>query len=192
MSRPPVPAAASWPPSACSRHHGCPGRHTGGAPASATRSGTTTTSRRPSSSRSWRSTTSTATSSTCPRPARQRPDQQHPRRRRGVPRHPPRRSCEPAPGQRRHPVTVAAGDLIGASPLLSAAFHDEPTIEAMNKLGLEVASVGNHEFDEGYRELHADAERRLPRRRRRQGQPELLPRTSTLRRARTSSTSRPT
>jgi len=51
------------------------------------------------------------------------------------------------------PITVAAGDLIGASPLLSAAFHDEPTIEAMNELGLQVASVGNHEFDEGWREL---------------------------------------
>jgi 5'-nucleotidase len=52
-----------------------------------------------------------------------------------------------------HTVTVAAGDLIGASPLLSAGFHDEPTIEAMNALGLEVTSVGNHEFDEGWREL---------------------------------------
>ncbi|MFK4084284.1 bifunctional metallophosphatase/5'-nucleotidase [Kribbella sp. NPDC020789] len=50
-------------------------------------------------------------------------------------------------------VTVAAGDLIGASPLLSAAFHDEPTIEAMNGMGLEAASVGNHEFDEGWHEL---------------------------------------
>ena len=50
-------------------------------------------------------------------------------------------------------VTVAAGDIVGASPLLSAAFHDEPTIEAMNKLGLEATSVGNHEFDEGYQEL---------------------------------------
>jgi 5'-nucleotidase len=50
-------------------------------------------------------------------------------------------------------VTVAAGDIIGASPLLSAAFHDEPTIEAMNKLGLEATAVGNHEFDEGYQEL---------------------------------------
>lgn len=50
-------------------------------------------------------------------------------------------------------LTVAAGDLIGATPLLSAAFHDEPTIEAMNLLGLDVAAVGNHEFDEGWREL---------------------------------------
>ena len=50
-------------------------------------------------------------------------------------------------------LTVGAGDLIGATPLLSAAFHDEPTIEAMNLMKLDVASVGNHEFDEGYREL---------------------------------------
>jgi 5'-nucleotidase len=50
-------------------------------------------------------------------------------------------------------LTVAAGDIIGASPLLSAAFHDEPTIEAMNNLGLDVTAVGNHEFDEGYKEL---------------------------------------
>jgi 2',3'-cyclic-nucleotide 2'-phosphodiesterase (5'-nucleotidase family) len=53
----------------------------------------------------------------------------------------------------RNSLTVAAGDIIGASPLLSAAFHDEPTIESMNKLGLDVTSVGNHEFDEGYKEL---------------------------------------
>lgn len=50
-------------------------------------------------------------------------------------------------------ITVAAGDLVGASPLLSAAFHDEPSIEAMNQIGLQVAAVGNHEFDEGWREL---------------------------------------
>jgi 5'-nucleotidase len=53
----------------------------------------------------------------------------------------------------RNSVTVAAGDLVGASPLLSAAFHDEPTVESMNALGLEASAVGNHEFDEGYREL---------------------------------------
>jgi 5'-nucleotidase len=56
---------------------------------------------------------------------------------------------------RRKPNTlvVAAGDLVGASPLLSALFHDEPTIEAMNGIGLDVAAVGNHEFDEGAAEL---------------------------------------
>ena len=55
--------------------------------------------------------------------------------------------------QERNTVTVAAGDLIGASPLLSAAFHDEPTIEALGLAGLDYASVGNHEFDEGAAEL---------------------------------------
>ncbi|MFE9171763.1 bifunctional metallophosphatase/5'-nucleotidase [Streptomyces kebangsaanensis] len=50
-------------------------------------------------------------------------------------------------------LTVAAGDLVGASPLLSGLFHDEPTVEAMNKLGLDVTGVGNHEFDEGKDEL---------------------------------------
>jgi 5'-nucleotidase len=53
----------------------------------------------------------------------------------------------------RYTVTAAAGDLVGASPLLSGLFHDEPTIDAMNKLGLDVTSVGNHEFDEGITEL---------------------------------------
>ena len=50
-------------------------------------------------------------------------------------------------------LEVAAGDLIGATPLISAAFHDEPTIEAMNALGLDLSAVGNHEFDEGVDEL---------------------------------------
>ncbi|NJC70892.1 bifunctional metallophosphatase/5'-nucleotidase [Planosporangium thailandense] len=53
----------------------------------------------------------------------------------------------------RNVYTVAAGDLIGASPLVSAAFHDEPAIEEMNALGLDLTSVGNHEFDEGTDEL---------------------------------------
>ena len=50
-------------------------------------------------------------------------------------------------------VVVSAGDLIGASPLLSALFHDEPTIEAFNAIGLDFNAVGNHEFDEGWHEL---------------------------------------
>ncbi|MFW6695214.1 bifunctional metallophosphatase/5'-nucleotidase [Streptomyces sp. MAR4 CNX-425] len=53
----------------------------------------------------------------------------------------------------RYSVTAAAGDLVGASPLISGLFHDEPTVEAMNGLGLDVAGVGNHEFDEGRAEL---------------------------------------
>ncbi|MGC5330158.1 bifunctional metallophosphatase/5'-nucleotidase [Micromonospora sp. DT62] len=53
----------------------------------------------------------------------------------------------------RATTTVGAGDLIGATPLVSAAFHDEPTIELMDEIGLDVSSVGNHEFDEGIDEL---------------------------------------
>ncbi|MFK5636094.1 cell wall-binding repeat-containing protein [Ornithinimicrobium sp. LYQ103] len=50
-------------------------------------------------------------------------------------------------------LTVAAGDLIGGSTFLSGLFHDEPTVEALEGLGLDVSSVGNHEFDEGTDEL---------------------------------------
>ena len=50
-------------------------------------------------------------------------------------------------------VFVCAGDLVGASPLISALFHDEPTVEAMNALGMDFVAVGNHEFDEGGDEL---------------------------------------
>jgi 5'-nucleotidase len=53
----------------------------------------------------------------------------------------------------KNTIFVAAGDLIGASPLLSAMFHDEPTIESLSMMGLALASVGNHEFDEGKDEL---------------------------------------
>jgi 5'-nucleotidase len=50
-------------------------------------------------------------------------------------------------------VVVSAGDLIGASPLISGIFHDEPTIDLMNMIGLDINGVGNHEFDEGTTEL---------------------------------------
>jgi 5'-nucleotidase len=48
---------------------------------------------------------------------------------------------------------LSAGDMIGATPLISALFHDEPTIEAFNLMGLDFNGVGNHEFDEGVDEL---------------------------------------
>lgn len=54
---------------------------------------------------------------------------------------------------RPHSLTATAGDLIGGSPFLSAAFHDEPSVESLNALGLDVSGVGNHEFDEGRDEL---------------------------------------
>ena len=50
-------------------------------------------------------------------------------------------------------LMVSSGDLVGASPLVSSLFHDEPTIEAMNLMGLSLNAVGNHEFDEGAAEL---------------------------------------
>ncbi|GAA3160754.1 bifunctional metallophosphatase/5'-nucleotidase [Planomonospora alba] len=50
-------------------------------------------------------------------------------------------------------IKVAQGDLIGATPLISAAFHDEPSVEFLGKIGITTSAVGNHEFDEGYDEL---------------------------------------
>lgn len=50
-------------------------------------------------------------------------------------------------------LTVAAGDLIGGSTFLSGLFHDEPAVESLNAMKLDVSSVGNHEFDEGTTEL---------------------------------------
>ncbi len=52
-----------------------------------------------------------------------------------------------------HTAFVGSGDLIGASPLTSGLFHDEPTIESLNAMGMAYAGVGNHEFDEGAAEL---------------------------------------
>ncbi|MBX3607826.1 MAG: 5'-nucleotidase C-terminal domain-containing protein [Piscinibacter sp.] len=50
-------------------------------------------------------------------------------------------------------VVVGAGDFIGATPLISALFHDEPTVESLNQVGVEFNAVGNHEFDKGSAEL---------------------------------------
>ncbi|OXM70941.1 bifunctional metallophosphatase/5'-nucleotidase [Amycolatopsis vastitatis] len=55
--------------------------------------------------------------------------------------------------QVKNSFVVSAGDNIGASPLTSALFHDEPTIDFLNMLGVSASVVGNHEFDEGYKEL---------------------------------------
>jgi 5'-nucleotidase len=50
-------------------------------------------------------------------------------------------------------VVVGGGDFIGASPLISALFNDEPAVETLNRIGLEINAVGNHEFDRGSLEL---------------------------------------
>jgi 5'-nucleotidase len=50
-------------------------------------------------------------------------------------------------------VVVAAGDMVGAAPVTSTLTHDEASVDVLNQLGLEVSSVGNHEFDHGKTEL---------------------------------------
>jgi 5'-nucleotidase len=51
-------------------------------------------------------------------------------------------------------IVASAGDNIGATPLLSSLFHDEPSIEALNLAGLQVTALGNHDLDEGWWELY--------------------------------------
>jgi 5'-nucleotidase len=55
--------------------------------------------------------------------------------------------------EQRNSLVLSGGDNIGASPLASALFHDEPTIEFLNSIGTSASAVGNHELDEGYKEL---------------------------------------
>jgi 5'-nucleotidase len=55
--------------------------------------------------------------------------------------------------EKTHSLTISSGDLIGASPLVSAFFRDEPTIEAINAMKVDLNAVGNHEFDKGVTEL---------------------------------------
>ncbi len=50
-------------------------------------------------------------------------------------------------------AVVGGGDFIGASPLISALFFDEPAVEVLNHVGVDFTSVGNHEFDKGSAEL---------------------------------------
>jgi 5'-nucleotidase len=52
-----------------------------------------------------------------------------------------------------HQVTIHAGDNIGASPLANGLFHEEPITIASNLMNVDLASVGNHEFDKGAAEL---------------------------------------
>ncbi|MDB5045858.1 MAG: 5-nucleotidase, partial [Deinococcus sp.] len=50
-------------------------------------------------------------------------------------------------------VFVGAGDLIGASPVTSSLLRDEPSVLALSRMGMKASSLGNHEFDQGYKEL---------------------------------------
>lgn len=53
----------------------------------------------------------------------------------------------------KNSLLVHAGDMIGGSPLVSALFQDEPTVEVLEAMGMDVGTLGNHEFDEGIAEL---------------------------------------
>ena len=53
----------------------------------------------------------------------------------------------------QHSVVVSSGDAIGATPLVSALFWHESTIDVMNRMGVDIATLGNHEFDAGVTEL---------------------------------------
>lgn len=61
--------------------------------------------------------------------------------------------------QREHSVLVGAGDLIGASPAVSALLHDEPTLAALDDLGLFATALGNHDLDAGFPELQRKIEK---------------------------------
>ncbi|GHF48846.1 5'-nucleotidase [Deinococcus metalli] len=50
-------------------------------------------------------------------------------------------------------IFVGGGDLIGASPINSGLLRDEPAVYALNKMGMSVSALGNHEFDQGLTEL---------------------------------------
>lgn len=56
-------------------------------------------------------------------------------------------------GENADTVLLSAGDNIGASPFVSAIQQDKPTLEILNKMGLDASAVGNHEFDRGFADL---------------------------------------
>jgi 5'-nucleotidase len=55
--------------------------------------------------------------------------------------------------ENKNTLLVQVGDMVGASPPVSALLQDEPTIEFLNRMGFDIGTVGNHEFDEGANEL---------------------------------------
>jgi 5'-nucleotidase len=55
--------------------------------------------------------------------------------------------------ENKNTLIVHAGDMVGASPPISALLQDEPTIDFLNRIGVDVGTVGNHEFDEGVEEM---------------------------------------
>jgi 2',3'-cyclic-nucleotide 2'-phosphodiesterase (5'-nucleotidase family) len=60
---------------------------------------------------------------------------------------------EQARAAEKNTVTVQAGDMVGASPPESALLRDKPTLDALNLMGIDVGTLGNHEFDRGVPEM---------------------------------------
>jgi 5'-nucleotidase len=52
-----------------------------------------------------------------------------------------------------HSLVISSGDAIGATPLISALFLHESTVDVLNRIGVDMAIPGNHEFDAGKDEL---------------------------------------
>lgn len=52
-------------------------------------------------------------------------------------------------------LTLTAGDAVGATPPISSFFDDEPTILAMNMMGFQADTFGNHNFDGGVTRLQS-------------------------------------
>ena len=50
-------------------------------------------------------------------------------------------------------IMTTSGDNVGGSAFVSAIADDEPTLDVLNILGVDVSAVGNHEFDRGYDDL---------------------------------------
>jgi len=53
----------------------------------------------------------------------------------------------------KNSIVLSSGDLIGGTPLISALFLHESTIDVANRIGVDIAIPGNHEFDAGKDEL---------------------------------------
>lgn len=67
-------------------------------------------------------------------------------------------ACEVAAARAANPSTlfVSNGDNVGGSAYVSSILDDDPTINILNAIGLDVTSTGNHEFDQGISDLTGD------------------------------------
>ena len=52
-------------------------------------------------------------------------------------------------------LTLAAGDDFGATPPLASFFEEAPAVQAQRLMGVQVGTLGNHDFDRGIEHLQA-------------------------------------